>query len=120
MRRGTCNGRPSPQARPRTQRSDLGLLFYRVHLIGPARWHPPRQVTIIFGFGEINLLQSPVSTSILAHDCRIGKKRLLKSIARTRADDALTLTAAMISPVDRPTGTASDRSPTSNSSSLIA
>jgi hypothetical protein len=45
----------------------------------------------------------------LAHDCRIGKKRLLKSIARTRADDALTLTAAMISPVDPATGTASDR-----------
>jgi hypothetical protein len=35
-------------------------------------------------------------------------------------DDALTLTAAMISPVDQATGTANDRSPTSNSSSLIA
>jgi hypothetical protein len=48
------------------------------------------------------------------------KKGLLKSIARTRADDALTLTAAMISPVDPATGTASERSPTSSSSSLIA
>src|SRR5580704_4158290 len=52
-----------------------------------------------------------LSTSLLAHDCRIGKKRLLKLIARTRADDALALTAAMISPVDPATGTASDRSP---------
>jgi hypothetical protein len=41
-------------------------------------------------------------------------------VARTRAENALTLTAAMISPVDRATGTASDRSPTSNSSSMIA
>jgi hypothetical protein len=48
------------------------------------------------------------------------KKRLLKLIARTRADGALALTAAMISPVDPATGTASDRSPNSNSSSLIA
>jgi len=41
-------------------------------------------------------------------------------VARTRAENALTLTAAMISPVDRATGTASDRRPTSNSSSMIA
>ena len=41
-------------------------------------------------------------------------------VARTRAENALTLTAAMISPVDRATGTAGDRSPTSNSSSMIA
>jgi hypothetical protein len=44
------------------------------------------------------------STSILAHDCKTGGNRLLKSAARTRADDALTPTAATISPADPATG----------------
>jgi hypothetical protein len=60
------------------------------------------------------------STSILAHNCKTGRNRLLKSAARTRADDALTLTAATISPADPATGTASERIPSFSASSLIA
>ena len=64
---------------------------------------------------------SPIaSASSLAYDRNTGTKRLLKSALRTRADAALTLTAAIIASFGPSTGTASARRPSSSSSSLTA